>query len=447
MSERGGFRSKFGLIAAIGGSVVGLGNIWRFPYLAGENGGAAFILIYLGICLFISVPVMISELSIGRRGGSDVVGSFRKLGGSRWWSSAGYVGVLASFFMLSFYCVIGGWSLHFVKESLLGKLAGLNSGEIEFALDRFVNSGWEPIVWTIIFVCASTFIALRGIEKGIERYNKIFMPMIVIILLGMFIYSTSMKGFGDAISFLFNPDFSKVTPRVVLDALGQSFFSLSLGMGTMITYGSYVNKQRNLGRLSVTISAADMLIAILSGLAIFPAVFSMGINPTSGPELVFVTLPSVFNQMGLGFILSIIFFFLLFFAAVTSSVSLVEVIVTYLKDNYRFSRLKAIITLSLILFISCSFSSLSQMEGTTLTIAGVTVFDFFSNASSNLLMPIGGTISVIFAGWVMSKKLLKEELTNSNTIKIQIYGALLFLIRFVAPLFIIILFLNLLGII
>lgn len=291
------FKSKFGLIAAVGGSVVGLGNIWRFPYLAGENGGAAFILVYIIICFLISVPILISEFSIGRAGQSNAVNSFRKIMPGTKWEYVGLLGVLASLTMISFYSVIAGWSLEFIKESLLNGFADKNSVEIKEGLTTFINSGWRPVMWTVIFILATCAVVLSGIEKGIERYNKIMMPMIILILLGMFFYSFTMSGFMDGISFLLKPDFDKITPSVVLQALGQSFFSLSLGMGAMITYGSYIKKDTDLGRLAATVSLTDMGVAILSGLAIFPAVFSMGINPTSGPDLVFITLPGVFNQM------------------------------------------------------------------------------------------------------------------------------------------------------
>ncbi len=447
MSERGGFKSKFGLIAAVGGSVVGLGNIWRFPYLAGENGGAAFIIIYIAICLFISVPVMISEISIGRMGQKDVVNSYRALAGNRRWDGAGFIGVLASFVMLSFYCVVGGWALHFVKESLFNNLAGLDSEGVRHSLDMFVNSGWQPVIWSIIFVIATSIIVAMGIEKGIEKYNKVFMPMIVIILLGMFFYSFSMSGFNAGVSFLLKPDFTKITPMVVLQALGQSFFSLSLGMGTMITYGSYINRKADIGKLATTISLTDMCVAVLSGLAIFPAVFSMGISPTSGPDLVFITLPSVFNQMGIGYFISLIFFILLFIAAITSSVSLVEVIITYLKDEFKIRRPKGVVILTLILFVSCSFSALSQMEGSTLTIAGTPLFDFYNNVSGMILMPLGGLLPVIFIGWFLAERKFRNEITNGGELRVRLYHTLRFIIKFVAPIFIITLFLNLLGII
>ncbi len=447
MSERAGFKTKFGLIAAIGGSVVGLGNIWRFPYMTGEYGGAAFILVYILICLLISVPIMISEMTIGRLGQSDVVNSFRNISGKRKWGSLGFICILSSFVLLSFYCVLGGWSLHFVKESILNNFSGLSSGGIETAFNGFVNTGWEPVVWTAVFVIVTAVIVVMGIEKGIEKYNKVFMPMIILILLGMFIYSFSMSGFKDAISFLFTPDFSKITPFVVLQALGQSFFSLSIGMGTLITYGSYIKKRENIGRTAVTISMTDMGVAVLSGLAIFPAVFSMGISPTEGPNLVFITLPSVFNQMSIGYFISIIFFSLLFVAAVTSSISLLEVIITYMQDEFKMRRKYAVSILLVMLFISCSLSAVSQVDGSKVVVAGMPLFDFFNNASGIVLMPLGGLITVIFAGWVMTKREFNNEVTNDGKIKIAALGVIRFLVKFVIPIFIVALFLNMLNVI
>ncbi len=447
MENRSVFKTKFGLIAAIGGSVVGLGNIWRFPYLAGEYGGAAFILIYILICLFISIPIMIAEMSIGREGRSDVINSFRNISKKKAWGYPGYISILSAFILLSFYSILGGWALHFLKESLCTNLIGLDSNEITSVFQIFINSAWQPIIWTFIFLIATAFIVLNGIEKGIEKYNKIFMPLIVLILLGIFLYSTTMSGFKAGITFLFKPDFSKITGKAWLEALGQSFFSLSIGMGTLITYGSYIKRKANIGKLAVTISATDMTVAILSGLAIFPAVFSMDISPTSGPSLVFITLPSVFNQMGeAGFLISVIFYILLFVAAITSSVSMLEVVVTYLKDEFNIKRKTAIAILLAMLFLSSSLCALSQVEGSKILVAGKPLFDFFNDFSGNILMPISGLVSVIFIGWVISKRTFKNQITNNGALQVRIFHVLYFLLKFVIPIVIIILFLNFLNI-
>ncbi|MEG0499576.1 MAG: sodium-dependent transporter [Rikenellaceae bacterium] len=447
MNKRGGFKSRFGLIAAVGGSVVGLGNIWRFPYLAGENGGAAFILVYIIICFLISVPIMISELSIGRAGQSNAVNSFRKIAPGSKWEYAGMLGVIASVVMISFYSVVAGWSLEFLKESLLNGFAQKSSVEIQEGLTSFINSGWRPVMWTVIFILATCAVVLSGIEKGIERYSKIMMPMIILILLGMFIYSFSMSGFMEGVSFLLKPDFGKITPSVILQALGQSFFSLSLGMGAMITYGSYIKKETNLGQLASTISLTDMAVAILSGLAIFPAVFSMGINPTSGPDLVFITLPGVFNQMPGGYVISIVFFFLLFMAAITSSVSMVEVITAYLKEEFKIKRHWGIFITACIALCTGTLSALSQVEGSRLKIFGMNFFDFFDNLSATYLLPIGGFLTVIFVGWFLNKDIFKKEVTSDGRYEVRAMPVLRFLIKFVSPVVILLLLFNLMGLI
>lgn len=447
MDNRGSFKSKFGLIAAVGGSVVGLGNIWRFPYLAGENGGAAFILVYVLICLFISVPIMIAELSIGRAGGSNVVGSFKKIAPNTSWHYVGFLGVIASIVMLSFYSVIAGWSLEFIYESIMNNFKGLDAAGVKANLDNFTNSGWRPVMWTIIFILVTAGVVYSGIEKGIEKYNKVLMPMIILILIGLIINSFSMSGFSEGLSFLFKPDFSKITPSVVMQALGQSFFSLSLGMGAMITYGSYINKKADLTKLAATISITDVVVAILSGIAIFPAVFSMGINPTSGPELVFITLPSIFNQIPGGYFISIIFFILLFVAAITSSVSMVEVVAVYLKEEYKIERKYGMLITILIAITTGTLSALSQVEGSSLRLFGQNLFDFFDNLSATFILPIGGFFTVVFVGWFLKSSIFKKEISANGKYDKIGFPTIKFLIKFIAPIVILMLFLNLIGVI
>ena len=298
--KRGSFASRFGTIAAVGGSVIGLGNIWRFPYVAGENGGAAFILIYLTISFLISIPIMLSEFSLGRSTKRNSMRAFSKLAPGTKWKWVGYMGILCAFIILSFYCVIAGWSLEFLKESVLNRFHDRTPEQVAAAFDGFVASGWRPIAWTLVFIAASAFIVYSGIEKGIERYNKILMPMLFLLLFGMALNALTLDGARQGIDFLLKPDFSKITGTTVLEALGQSFFSMSLGMGCMITYGSYLRKNENMFRIGAMVSLSDITVAVLSGLAIFPAVFSFGISPTSGPELVFLTLPNVFARMSGG---------------------------------------------------------------------------------------------------------------------------------------------------
>lgn len=285
-NKRAKFGSRFGVIAAVGGSVVGLGNIWRFPYLCGENGGAAFLIVYIAISFMIAIPIMLSEFAIGRSSRSNPMHAYSSLSKKRSWGLAGLLGIATSIVILSFYSVIAGWALEFLRESIADNFGGSSPEAIKSNLNTFINSGWRPLVWTLVFVIATGAVVLGGVEKGIERINKILMPLLFLILIGLVINSTTLSGFSDGVSFLFSPDFSKINGTVILKALGQAFFSLSLGMGSMIIYGSYIKRQERTMKLAATVSVTDVTVAVLSGLAIFPAVFSFGINPTSGPELI-----------------------------------------------------------------------------------------------------------------------------------------------------------------
>ena len=332
MGSRGSFGSRFGVIAAVSGSVIGLGNIWRFPYVAGENGGAAFILIYIACSFLISIPLMLSEFSLGRSSKRNTKRAFQKLAPGTRWNYVGYMGIFCAFILLSFYCVIAGWALEFIKESVLNEFAGKSAAQISENFNGFIASGWRPVVWMGVFMLSTAFIVWSGIEKGIERYTKIFMPVFIVLLAALAINSLTLPGAREGIGFLLRPDFSKITGATILKAMGQSFFSMSLGLGCMITYGSYIRKGENLPKVASMVALSDMSVAILSGIAIFPAVFSFGISPTSGPELVFLTLPNIFAQMPGGYWIAIVFFVLLFLAAITSSISMFEVIAAYLTE-------------------------------------------------------------------------------------------------------------------
>lgn len=445
MKKRSTFGSRFGTIVVVGGSVVGLGNIWRFPYIAGENGGAAFVFIYILISLMISVPIMLSEFAIGRSTKRNALRAFKKLSDGGWWHAVGYLGIATAFVILAFYCVIAGWTMEFIRESVAGSFIGSDSATIKANFDGFVASGWKPVVWAGVFVGLNTLIVMAGVEKGIERYNKILMPLMFLILLGLAINSVTLSGFADGVRFLWNPDFSKISLNVIMEALGQSFFSMSLGMGTMITYGSYINRRENMFRLAGTVAVSDVVVAILAGLAIFPAVFSFGISPTSGPELVFLTLPNIFAQMAGGYFISILFFLLLFSAAITSSVSLMEVVVAYACEEFRISRRMAAMMASATVAVLATLCAVSQMPDSALTVGGLNLFDFFNNVSSDYMLPIGAFMIVIFAGWKMSRQVFANELTNGATVGMRIYTVLRPMIRYVIPLVIAMLFLSGLG--
>ncbi len=445
MGKRGSFSSRFGVVAAVGGSVIGLGNIWRFPYVAGENGGAAFILIYISISLLISIPIMLSEFTLGRNTKRNSKRAFQKLAPGTQWKWVGYMGIICSFVILSFYSVIAGWALDFIKESLLNNFAGKSPAEISANFSAFVDSGWKPITWAIIFIAATAVIVLSGIEKGIERYSKILMPLFVALLIGLVINSMTLPAFREGITFLLKPDFSKVTGSTILQALGQSFFSMSLGMGCMITYGSYIKKNENMFKVAGMVAVSDVTVAILSGLAIFPAVFSFGISPTSGPELVFLTLPNIFAQMTGGYFISIIFFTLLFLAAITSSISLFEVSTAYFSEEMRMGRHKAVILVGITTIITSTLCALSRMPGSNLTILGHNLFDAFDSLSSNIMMPLGGLLIVIFTGWVLDPAKFKNELTSQQRFGLKLFPIVRFLIRFVIPVVILLLFFSLIG--
>jgi NSS family neurotransmitter:Na+ symporter len=296
-SKRDSFGSKIGIIAAAAGSAIGLGNIWRFPYVTGENGGAAFLLLYLGFIVMIGIPVMLSEFTIGRRAQRNPFGAFRLLKKGQPWYMVGLMGIAAAFFILAFYSTIAGWTLEYLYLSITNGFSGKSPEELNTMFKEFQSGGWWPVIWQVIFMFFTAWIIYRGVRNGIEKYAKILMPVLLLIIFIICIRSVTLPGAVEGLRFLFKPDFSKISPPVILEALGQAFFSLSIGMGTLITYGSYINKKDNLSTTAVSVSAADTFIAILAGIAIFPAVFAYGINPAECYDLVFISLPHIFMEM------------------------------------------------------------------------------------------------------------------------------------------------------
>ncbi|MCD8184943.1 MAG: sodium-dependent transporter, partial [Rikenellaceae bacterium] len=434
MKERGLFGSKFGIIAAAAGSAIGLGNIWRFPYVAGENGGAAFLLIYLIIVILIGLPMMLAELSIGRASKRNVFGAFKVLKPHSGWPLVGLLGVLTPLVILIFYSVVSGWTMSFLWQSLANQFKGLSSEQVKTGFDAFVATGWQPILWSAVFVAVTGIIVIAGVEKGIERYSKILMPVMLLLLIAMGLYSMTLSGFGAGMKFLFQPDFSKITGTVFLEALGQAFFSLSLGMGIMITYGSYIRDKDNMGTTVGAVALSDTLIALLAGIAIFPAVFTFGINPTSGPELVFITLPGLFQQMTGGHFLSIVFFALLLIAAVTSAVSVMEVLAAYYTEEFKVSRRHAGIVISLFIMFMASICAISQMPGSRLRVAGMDLFDLFDKVSATYMLPVGAFFVTLFAGWVFGKKRFEGQVTSGGLYNTRIFPLVLFIVRYIAPL-------------
>ncbi len=446
-ANRDSFGSKFGVIAATAGSAIGLGNIWRFPYVAGENGGAAFLIIYLGFIVAIGIPVMLSEFAIGRSAQKNAYGSFKKLAPNRPWYLVGLMGVVAAFMILAFYSAVAGWTLEYIYQSVINGFAGKSSGELNTMFSSFTGSTWRPLIWFFVFMALTAFIIMAGVQKGIEKYTKILMPVLLILLFALVIRSVTLPGAAEGINFLFKPDFSKITTSTVLEALGQAFFSLSIGMGTLITYGSYIQKKDNLGSIAFSVAFADTFIAILAGLAIFPAVFAFNINPNEGAGLVYITLPNIFQQMPGGYIFSLMFFILLGVAALTSTISVLEVIVAFFVEELKLKRKYAtwLATVSVsILGIMCvlSFSSMADVK-----IFGSTVFDLLDFTSANILLPLGGLFIVLFVAWYLGKKEAKRELSNNGELKAAYVPLYMFIIKFIAPLAIAFIFLQRVGLI
>lgn len=336
------FGSKFGIIAAAAGSAIGLGNIYRFPCEAGANGGGAFFIVYLAIVLLMGLPLMVSEFIIGRRSGKNPVGAFKKLApDNKGWATIGYMGVICSFLILAFYCTVAGWTIDAVGKSIINYYHGLDSNTIQQDFDNMMNEKWQPIISEGIFIILTAFIIVKGVKKGIEKYSKILMPILLGILIILGVKSLTLPGAKAGMEFFLKPDFSKITGTVLINALGQAFFSLSLGMGCLITYGSYISKKENLTSTAFMVCISDTLIAILAGIVIFPAAFSFGIKPEAGDSLAFVTLPMLFNKMAGGYFFCLVFFILLTIAALTSSISLLEVAVSFITEELKISRKKS----------------------------------------------------------------------------------------------------------
>jgi len=441
--KRDEFSGFFGVLVATVGSAVGLGNLWRFPYLVGQNGGAAFILIYLAFVLVICLPIMISEFIIGRRTQANTVTAFQVLAPHTPWSVIGIVGVVAAFCIMAFYTVVGGWTLDYIFRSVIHLFSKPDASAIESQFASLVTSPVRPIVWTIVFILLSALIVMSGIKKGIEKYSKVMMPFLFLMVVILMIRSITLPGAEKGISFLVKPDFSKITTQAVLAALGQAFFSLSLGMGCMITYGSYIPRRENLNKLAFTTAMSDTLFAILAELAIMPAVFSFGISPQEGPGLVFIVLPRIFAQIPLGNIFAVMFYLILFIAAISSAISLLEVVTAYITERLKMKRKAAVAIISALVAVCASFSSLSQGVMQDVKILGKTIFDFFDYLSANILLPLGGLSIVLFVGWYLKKTDIYDEFTNQGTHKGTLFRVYYFLIRYVAPIAIAAIFVDL----
>ncbi len=450
-NSRGNFGSKLGIVLATAGSAVGLGNVWRFPYMAGENGGAVFILMYLVCILMLGIPGMLSEFIVGRHAQTNAARAYDKLSNGWPWRLVGYLGIFTSTVILGFYAVVAGWCLQYFYASLLGQISG-DANYVKEYFVTFSSDPLKPILWGVAFVLITHFVVVRGVRQGIERASKLLMPILLILLVIIVVASCTLPGAVNGIAFLFKPDFSKVTHSVALDALGQAFFSLSLGTACLCTYASYFSKETHLLRSAGEIALLDTMIAILAGLMIFPAAFSVGVNPDSGPSLIFITLPNVFQQAFasvplLGYIISIMFYALLVFAAITSTISMHEIGTAFFSEELNLPRRKSAWILTIITSFICVFCSLSTGANPHLQVAGMSLMDFCDMLTADVLLPLGSMLTCIFVGWYIPRQIVVDELTNNGTLQGRFLGIYFFAVRYVCPVCIILVFLHQLGVI
>lgn len=445
--HRANFGSKIGIILASAGSAVGLGNIWRFPYETGNHGGAAFILIYLACIIILGLPIMIGEFLIGRQSRANAAGAYRILAPGTPWKWVGRMGVLAGFLILSYYSVVAGWTLEYTTEALSNKFSGQNSADFIRSFQTFTNNPWRPLLWLVVFLLATHFIIIKGVEKGIEKYSKLMMPALFIIILILVGCSITLPGAETGIRFLLNPDFSKVNGTVFLAAMGQAFFSLSLGLGCLCTYASYFGKDTNLTKTAFTVGIIDTFIAILAGFIIFPAAFSVGIKPDTGPSLVFVTLPNIFQQAfsdipTLAYIFPIMFYVLLAMAALTSTISMHEVATAYLHEEFKLTRKKAASFVTGGCIILGTICSLSFGPIKEYTLFNLTAFDLFDFATAKIMLPLGGLFVSLFCGWYLDKKIVWTQITNNGKLRFTFYKLVIFILKYIAPVAITLIFIN-----
>lgn len=443
MSEkRENWSSNLGFILAAAGSAIGLGNLWKFPYLAGKNGGGAFVIVYLFLVILLGFSLMLTEMAIGRNGKLDAYGSYDKI--KKGWGFAGFLGVLACFIVLSYYSVIAGWVMKYIVDFATG---GLPQDTAAY-FGSYISSVASPIVYAAIVLIITAIIVLKGISGGIEKAGKIMMPTLFIFLIIITVRAVTLPGAMAGIKFYLAPDFSKINGSVILAALGQVFFSLSLGMGAMITYGSYLDKKSNIVKNSLTVTDLDTFIALLAGLAIIPATMAFGKEVSAGPGLIFITLPSVFETMPLGSLFGIIFFVLVLFAALTSTISLLEVVVAFAVDQLKIKRKIAVIVTTIIMIALAAVNSLSFGPLADVKIFfGMNFFDFLCYLTDNLLLPIGGLLLCIVTGYVWNEKDVVAEVTNNGTVKFKLIKVWLFVIRYLGPVILVTILLQALGII
>ncbi len=448
--ERANFGSKMGAILAAAGSSVGLGNIWRFPYETGNHGGAAFLLIYLACVLLLGMPIMIAEFTVGRHAKASTGGAYKALAPGTPWELLGYMGVLTGFLILGYYSVVAGWTLEYVLEAGMNGFANKTADDFIVAFQTFSQAPFRPLLWLTVFLLATHVIIVRGVKDGIEKSSKLLMPILFILIVVLAICSITLPDAGKGLTFLLKPDFSKVNSDVFMGAMGQAFFSLSLGMGCLSTYASYFGKETRLGATALSVGVIHTIVAILAGLIIFPAAFSVGIRPDAGPSLIFVTLPNVFQQAFAGmpvlaYICSVSFYVLLALAALTSTISLHEVSTAFLYEEFHLTRKCAArwVTGGCLLIGILSSLSLGVMH--SFTCFGKGIFDLLDFVTAKLMLPIGGLFLSLFVGWYLKRSVPYDEYTNGGTLKPILFRVYICLLRYVAPIAIILIFINELG--
>lgn len=448
---RSKFGSRLGIILATAGSAVGLGNVWRFPYMTGQNGGAAFIVFYFVCVLLLGLPGMISEFIVGRHGGANAARAYDKLSRGKPWRWVGYLGIFTSTIILGFYAVVAGWCLQYLFASLMGNL----NGDADYVARYFASFSTHPLkpcLWAVAFVLITHLVIVRGIQNGIERASKILMPTLLILLVVIVVASCMLPGALQGIEFLLKPDFTKISRNVVLEALGQAFFSLSMGTACLCTYASYFGRDVNLGRSALQIALIDTMIAVMAGLMIFPAAFSVGVTPDAGPSLIFITLPNVFREAFaavpiVGHIIAIMFYALLVFAALTSTISMHEIGTAFFHEELRQPRRRAAWVLTVVCSVIAVFCSLSMGAVPSLKLLGLNILDFCDKLTAQYLLPLGALLTCLFVGWYVPRQVVRDEFTNNGTLRGSLFGIYLFAVRFVCPLCILLIFLHQLGVV
>lgn len=448
-SGRVSFGSKIGAILAAAGSAVGLGNIWRFPYEAGNHGGAAFILIYLACVLLMGMPIMIAEFTVGRHAKASTGRAFSVLAPGTQWKWIGFLGVLAGLLILGYYSVVAGWTLEYILQTFTSGFSYQQPEDFVNAFQNFSQDPFRPVLWLVVCLLLTHYVIVKGVKDGIEKSSKILMPLLFVLIVVLAICSMSLPDAGKGLEFLLKPDFSKVNADVFLGAMGQAFFSLSLGMGCLSTYASYFGPDTKLGKTALSVGVIDSMVAILAGLIIFPAAFSVGIQPDAGPSLIFITLPNVFQQAFgsvpfLAMLFSLMFYVLLALAALTSTISLHEVVTAYLNERFDLKRSRAALFVTGFCLVTGVLSSLSLGVWED-KFFGLGFFDLLDFVTAKMMLPLNGLLVCLFVGWYLKKTISYEELTNVGTLKAPYYSVYMFLLKYIVPIAIVLIMVNELG--